>query len=263
MTTIFADTAPATIVTLDQFIAEFFNSLQVKLDNGLSFSWGNIILCAIAILLSVFLCGLIGLEREKRGRSAGLRTHLLVGFGSTIVMIVSIYGFPAGGGVRDYARLAAQVITGVGFLGAGAIIHHKGNIKGLTTASTIWLVMAIGLACGSMNFTLAIGGTIVVLVVLTIFRRFEKVVTRANPQFIVLAPADRPVMTEILEVLKEFECTITDISSNVIEDTNGDLIEVAFKIFREDHSPLPVNEIKNALIEKAGATNVNVLNLSQ
>lgn len=261
MTNLFTDSANTAIVTLDQFIADFFNSLQATID-GKSFSWGNIILCAIAIVLSIILCGAVGLEREKRGRSAGLRTHLLVGFGSTIVMIISIYGFPAGA-ARDYARLAAQVITGVGFLGAGAIIHHKGNIKGLTTASTIWLVMAIGLACGSMNFTLAIGGTVVVLVVLIIFRKFEKVLTRSNPQFIVLAPADKPVMTVILEVAKEYECTVTDVISNVIEDSNGNLIEVAFKLFKEDHTKVPINEIKDAITLRAGATNVNVLNLYQ
>lgn len=249
------------IITLDQFIAEYFNGLTATV-NGKSFSWGNIILCAIAVILSLILCGAIGMEREKRGRSAGLRTHLLVGFGSTIVMIVSIYGFPVGG-TRDFARLAAQVITGVGFLGAGAIIHHKGNIKGLTTASTIWLVMAIGLACGSMNFCLAIGGTLVVLVVLVIFRKFEKILTRNNPQFVVLAPADKPLLTIILDVVKEFNCNITDISSHVVEDSNGNQIEIAFKIFKEDHTEIPTNEIKATIIEKAGAKSINVLNLAQ
>lgn len=250
------------IVTLDQFIADYFNSLQVTLENGKSFSWGNIILCAIAIILSILLCGVIGLEREKRGRSAGLRTHLLVGFGSTIVMIVSIYGFPSGT-TRDYARLAAQVVTGVGFLGAGAIIHNKGNIKGLTTASTVWLVMAIGLACGSMNFTLAIGGTLVVLIVLIIFRKFEKVLTRSNPQFVVLSPSDKPLLTTILEIVKEHNCSLTEITSNVMEESSGKSIEITFKVFKNDHGTVPVNEIKAAIIDRAGATNVNVLNIPQ
>ena len=152
-------------ITFDQKIAEIFNT---NFGMGGEWPWGNLILCAIAIVLSVILCGVIGLEREKRGRSAGLRTHLLVGVGSTVVMIISIYGFPAmftgaeGGMTRDVARLAAQVVAGVGFLGAGAIIHNNGGIKGLTTASTIWLVMAIGLACGSMNFLLAIDSTLAV-----------------------------------------------------------------------------------------------------
>ncbi|MDD3841761.1 MAG: MgtC/SapB family protein, partial [Bacilli bacterium] len=156
------------IVTIDQFIAKWFNNL--KFSNGVS--WGNLILCSIAIIICVVLCGLVGLEREKRGRSAGLRTHLLVGVGSCIIMIISIYGFPdIKDSTRDVARLAAQVVAGVGFLGAGAIIHNNGGIKGLTTASTIWLVMAIGLSCGSMNFILAILGTVVVMIVLVTFRR--------------------------------------------------------------------------------------------
>src|SRR5574344_1906121 len=116
------------IVTIDQFIAEWFNNL--KFSNGVS--WGNLILCAIAIFICVVLCGLVGLEREKRGRSAGLRTHLLVGVGSCIIMIISIYGCPVPVGTgtgstynRDFARLAAQVVSGVGFLGAGAVIHNN------------------------------------------------------------------------------------------------------------------------------------------
>ena len=129
------------VTTLDQKIVELMNNWQV---NG----WpvGNLILCVIALVLSLVLCGAVGVEREWRGRSAGLRTHLLVGVGSCIIMIISIYGFPAiFGDHRDVARLAAQIITGVGFLGAGAIIHRNSGIKGLTTAGTIWIVMAIGL----------------------------------------------------------------------------------------------------------------------
>ena len=159
------------VTTIDQKIAEWFNS---NFGLGGEWPWGNLILCIISLVLCVALCGIIGYEREKRGRSAGLRTHLLVGVGSCMIMIVSIYGFSAIFGTRDPARLAAQVVAGVGFLGAGAIIHNNGGIKGLTTASTIWLVMAIGLCCGSMKFILAICGTVVVMLVLISFRSLER-----------------------------------------------------------------------------------------
>lgn len=102
------------MTTIDQIIAEKLGSWYIG-------EWpiGNFFLCAIALILSLLLCGAVGLEREWRGRSAGLRTHLLVGVGSCMIMIISIYGFPQVYAGRDVARLAAQVITGVGFLGAG------------------------------------------------------------------------------------------------------------------------------------------------
>lgn len=244
------------IVTIDQFIAEWFNNL--KFSNGVS--WGNLILCAIAIFICVVLCGLVGLEREKRGRSAGLRTHLLVGVGSCIIMIISIYGFPHANGTRDVARLAAQVVAGVGFLGAGAIIHNNGGIKGLTTASTIWLVMAIGLACGSMNFILAIIGTIVVMVVLVNFRRIERMVTRSNPYLVMLAPSDIPVMTDLLGVVKDFGYTITDLRSQIIKDGLQPSIEVTFKLSSENNEEIKIEQFVKALEEKAHAISVQVLN---
>jgi putative Mg2+ transporter-C (MgtC) family protein len=244
------------IVTIDQFIAKWFNNL--KFSNGVS--WGNLILCSIAIIVCVILCGLVGLEREKRGRSAGLRTHLLVGVGSCIIMIISIYGFPDSSSTRDVARLAAQVVAGVGFLGAGAIIHNNGGIKGLTTASTIWLVMAIGLSCGSMNFILAILGTVVVMIVLVAFRRIERMVTRTNPYLVMLAPSDIPVMTDLLGVVKDFGYTITDLRSQIIKDGLQPSIEVTFKLSSENNEEVKVEQFVKALEEKAHAISVQVLN---
>lgn len=244
-----------TIVTIDQKIAEWFHTLEYK-----GWNFGNLILCVIAIILSVVLCGLVGLEREKRGRSAGLRTHLLVGVGSALVMIISIYGFPAVFAGRDAARLAAQVVTGVGFLGAGAIIHNNGGIKGLTTASTVWLVMAIGLACGSMNFILAILVTLAVMIILVGFRGMERAVTRSNPQFIMLAPSDAPVMTEVLAVAKEFKCSVSDVNSQIVKDGNQSCIEVFFKLSGENKDALPINDIVSELEKRTHALSVQVLN---
>lgn len=176
------------MTTIDQLIAE-------KLNNWYIGEWpiGNFFLCVIALTLAVILCGAIGMERELRGRSAGLRTHLLVGVGSCMIMIISIYGFPAMfQGNRDVARLAAQIIAGVGFLGAGAIIYRNSGTKGLTTAATIWIVMAIGLACGSMNFILAVGGTLLILVVLTVFRKVERRINHHAPLLSISAKPDSP-----------------------------------------------------------------------
>ena len=213
------------LTTFDQKIAEYFNNWTVD-------GWpvGNLCLVLIAVMLALLLCGTVGFERELRGRSAGLRTHLLVGMGSCIVMIISIYGFPVitqrdQTFTRDVARLAAQVITGVGFLGAGAIIHRNSATKGLTTAATIWIAMAIGLACGSMNFILATGGTLLILIVLTVFRRFELQINKASPLIILRAKIDVPITGRLLEVAKSFNCSVTDLR---IELNDNDDLEVTF-----------------------------------
>ncbi len=216
------------MITIDQKIAEYFEN---NFGMGGEWPWGNLILCTIALILCVILCGIIGLEREQRGRSAGLRTHLLVGLGSCIIMIISIFGFPnIPGFTRDVARLAAGIIAGVGFLGAGCIIHFQGGIKGLTTAGTVWLVMAVGLACGSMNFILATAATVIVMLVLIAFRKLETAVTKGAPYFIVLAKDNEPVMTKLLTYAKEHELNISDVSSQIVKNGPDTYIETTFKL---------------------------------
>lgn len=118
------------------------------------------------------LCGgLIGLEREIHGKVAGLRTHALVSLGSALIMLVSVDMFAAYRGMAsvDPTRIAAQVVSGIGFLGAGAIIRFPTGITGLTTAASLWVVSAIGLASGAGFFRPALATTILVLVVLVLF----------------------------------------------------------------------------------------------
>ena len=236
--------------TIDQIIA-------AKLDAWYVGEWpiGNLILCTIALLLSVVLCGAIGIEREKRGRTAGLRTHLLVGVGSCMIMIISIYGFPAGL-ARDVARLAAQVITGVGFLGAGAIIHRSSGTKGLTTAATIWIVMAIGLGCGSMNFILAIGGTLLILIVLVGFRKFERKITKTTPLIIIRADSTTAIISKALTVAQRFDCTIDDLKTELLED--GDL-EMTF-LAVSNTNEFATNEFIASLEQIEGVKQVRTLN---
>ncbi|MFC5468597.1 MgtC/SapB family protein [Cohnella suwonensis] len=124
----------------------------------------------IRLLLSVLLGGLIGFERERKNHAAGLRTHTLVCLGSCLIMMLSMYGFADfvnEPNVRlDPARLAAQVITGVGFLGAGTILFTGKSITGLTTAASIWVVMAIGLTVGAGFYLPAVFSVIMVLLIL-------------------------------------------------------------------------------------------------
>lgn len=125
------------------------------------------------LLLATLFGGLVGLEREIHGKMAGLRTHALVSLGSALIMLVSIdiYATYRGLAPVDPSRIAAQVVSGIGFLGAGAIIRFPKGITGLTTAASLWVVAGIGLACGAGFFKPAFFTTILVLVVLVVFAR--------------------------------------------------------------------------------------------
>lgn len=132
----------------------------------------------LRIFVAALLGGLIGLEREYRAKEAGFRTHFLVALGSALFMIVSAYGF--GDSLNnelqrwDVSRVAAQVVSGIGFIGAGTIILRKDSnvVSGLTTAAGVWVVAAIGLACGGGLYKLAIASTLMVLVGLEAFNYF-------------------------------------------------------------------------------------------
>ncbi len=126
----------------------------------------------ICIILAVVLGGAIGLEREVRGKFAGLRTNTLICLGAAVFTIISRQ--IAEGTEASPARIAAQIVTGVGFLGAGAIIRDRGGIHGLTTAATIWMVASIGMACGAGYCRLAVTSTIVALLVLLGLTPLEK-----------------------------------------------------------------------------------------
>lgn len=129
------------------------------------------------LVLALVLGGIIGLERERNERAAGLRTHALVALGAALVMLVSSYGFKGVLGtnvVLDPSRVAAQVVSGIGFLGAGIIFLRRDTVKGLTTAAAIWLVAAIGLACGAGLYVEAVAVTVLALIVLALLRPVER-----------------------------------------------------------------------------------------
>lgn len=135
----------------------------------------------VRLALALFLGALIGLERERKNRSAGFRTHILVAVGSCVFMLVSIsmpmVTMTTPNGIvnnADPGRVAAQVVSGIGFLGAGAILQSKGRIRGLTTAASLWVVSALGLAVGAGLYLISIVGTLLILIVLTYFSKIEQ-----------------------------------------------------------------------------------------
>ncbi|MGD0335976.1 MAG: MgtC/SapB family protein [Candidatus Omnitrophota bacterium] len=130
----------------------------------------------LRLALTMVLSGLIGLERQMHRRFAGLRTHILVSLGSCLIMLTSLYVFDIYKNVAslDPARIAAGVITGIGFLGAGTIIRDRGGVKGLTTAASLWVVAGIGLAVGCGFLNAAFATTAFTLISLFFVRHWEE-----------------------------------------------------------------------------------------
>ena len=124
----------------------------------------------LSIFIAAILGGVIGFEREYRSKEAGFRTHFLVGLGSGLFMILSLHGFDDFVGIqgiqRDPSRIAAQVVSGMGFIGAGTIIFQKNVVKGLTTAAGLWVTSAIGMTAGAGMYALASVSTLLVLICL-------------------------------------------------------------------------------------------------
>ncbi len=139
----------------------------------------------IRLFLALVLGFSLGLERELTNKYAGLRTHILVCLGACVFTLLSIYAFPTfatgdnvvihnATGIRDTSRVAAQIVTGIGFIGAGTVLRNGPMVFGLTTAATLWIAASIGMACGSGMFDMAIIATVLSVAVLTLIRIFEK-----------------------------------------------------------------------------------------
>lgn len=133
----------------------------------------------LRLILSMLLGLVIGIEREITNKTAGLRTHILVCLGSTVFTILSIYGFACDNPndairlVHDPSRIAAQIVTGIGFIGGGAILHYGMNVYGITTAATLWVTASIGMAVGAGSYSIAAFATFFTFIVLFLIRRFE------------------------------------------------------------------------------------------
>ena len=199
---------------MDEIILNFFEGLDW---------WGKGLFILLELVCAGVFAGLIGYERETHGHSAGLRTHILVSIGACLIMNISI---SAPGleidGVRDPARLAAQVVSGIGCLGAGTIIQNGTNIKGLTTAATLWLCGGIGLACGSGYFTGAVIATLVSLITLILLFKLEIKVNQRSPRIMLIIGCNSPnVLKDIMELSNTFDINVKDIRSTIVKDKQG------------------------------------------
>jgi putative Mg2+ transporter-C (MgtC) family protein len=134
----------------------------------------------LRLVLAALLGATIGFERELRQKSAGLRTNTLIGLGAALFTLMSIE-LAGGESGADPTRIAAQIVTGIGFLGAGAILRTGASVHGLTTAATVWVNAAVGVAAGGGRYVLAITATGITLVALLALTRLENLIARRNP----------------------------------------------------------------------------------
>ena len=164
------------MIHLFQQIYEAVNSIEV-----------NTVGSIYKLVLSMFLGAIVGYERKRKGQTAGVRTFSLISMGATLAMLLSIYVPQEYMGLKngDPGRIAAQVITGIGFLGAGAIIQMKGSVRGLTTAAGIWMVAIIGMAVGLGMYWLSVVACALILFILVQLERIEKKISRGSESRII------------------------------------------------------------------------------
>ena len=174
----------------------------------------------LQLCLATVFGGAIGLERELGGKPAGLRTNILICLGSVIYTKLSV---AMATGTADPTRIAAQIVTGVGFIGAGTILHARGAVVGLTSAATIWVVAAIGVALGAASYWEAAGTTLLVLVVLQGLGRVERLVARQSTQSTLLVHA-RPEPTALDELEAVVRRTGLEIERQASRRENVDLV---------------------------------------
>lgn len=175
----------------------------------------------LRLIISILLAAIIGSRQERKGRPAGLRTHIAISLGSACVMMLSIYVAQVHN-VGDPGRIAAQVVSGIGFLGAGAIIKYGFNVIGMTTAASIWTTAAIGLVVGVGLYPLAIGGTLFLFITLSWIRRLEKKVFKRHKKqskLIITAKGKNinTVFNEIKKILYSYDIKITQVSFSAVK----------------------------------------------
>lgn len=191
----------------------------------------------IRLLVAVILGFALGLERELTNKYAGLRTHILVCLGACVFTLLSIYAFPTfatgdnvdigqATGIRDTSRVAAQIVTGIGFIGAGTVLRNGPMVFGLTTAATLWIAASIGMACGVGFFDIAIIATVLSVAVLTLIRIFERQILPTSGKLLRRCKITLYLDSSNVKTIYDFLCLNTE---NVKDFTSKKLLENAQK----------------------------------
>lgn len=180
-------------------------------------------------VLSMIIGGLIGWERESTHRPAGLRTHTLVAVGACVIMQLGMYTANQYGNL-DPSRLGAQVISGIGFLGAGTIMKEGASVKGLTTAASLWVVACLGLAIGCGAYFIAIVGFVAIILTLTVFERASNYVPDGKNTRLTITIRCEDVsetLSHINEIAQKHQAQILELQLNVIEEHSN---KISFKL---------------------------------
>ena len=193
----------------------------------------------VRLLFAAILSGFIGYEREIHGRLAGFRTHILVGVGSALMMLTSMYIFDIyrGQASVDPGRIAAQVVSGIGFLGAGTIIRFKASVRGLTTAASLWTVAGLGLAVGAGMYVPAAFTTLLVLAALFFLNRVERVMIRRDwyKTLEIDTKAGASQLQEIRALLSEYDVEIKDFDVKKSSSSEDLIIKISVKLLTNEH----------------------------
>ncbi len=192
-------------------------------------SWGIFGFTMLTALISAFLSGMIGLEREMKGQPAGLRTHVIISVACSLIMTISIFAIklvikenPQFESLYyDASRIAAGILGGIGFMGAGAIVKNGFNIKGLTTAATLYYCAAIGMACGSGFVLEATGVTLLILVLMQVLLFIEKQLDKKSPCFHLTSDYSKQVLDSIKEEVAKRKLVIKEMIPEVKKDAEG------------------------------------------
>jgi putative Mg2+ transporter-C (MgtC) family protein len=202
----------------------------------------------IKLLLALVLGGVIGWERELYDKPAGFRTNTLICVGSTLFTIFSLkIGIIPG---TDSARIAAQIVSGIGFLGAGAIIRRGEAVLGLTTAATIWFVASIGMGVGAGYYVTSSVGTALALAILVLFRKFENLVDRFHTTrtYHVILSADDEAVRELSRALDS--CGLRVLGNKQVKSDNRYFYEITLPGRKDQHNPLLENLLKSPTVKE-------------
>ena len=208
----------------------------------------------IRIMLSIVLSGIIGTERERLRRPAGIRTHILVGVGATLVILTSLHLSEVYDNL-DIDRMGAQVISGIGFLGAGTIIQQGNIVQGLTTAAGLWAVACIGLAVGTGFYFGAIATTIIVLITLILFKEKQLIRDSKYLDLNVTLKNENGQIEKILASIEDMEVDVSRIEFLKEDNDKEKLITLEMNLELEDYETK--NDIINKIISEEGVVRVS------
>ena len=242
-----SSSAFSTPQSIDSLIVNYFNNLGW---------WGNLILLACSLLLATILGGLVGYQREVSGHAAGFRTHILISLGSALIMIISIYGIPSET-TRDPMRLAAAGVTGMGFLGAGSIIKNGVTVKGLTTAASIWVTMAIGMATGAGYFVLSIITTIITLLCLISFQKFEDWTSEKLTNILIIVEENSNYMSDLINLLNKYNIQYRPFDTTLAVLNDKKVLRIVFTCKQKNSSK--INEFIEEFKKTVNPISITVL----